>query len=71
MAKESNSQVIIKPMPNNEHNALVFGKIAKLEAEIKELKTQLKSVEKVQYTSLADCNAMTQKNKKLAAESAS
>jgi len=57
-----------KELSNNEHNAQVFVKINKLEESIKELKLTLKEVEKVNYTSLADCNAMTQKHKKQAAK---
>jgi hypothetical protein len=57
-----------KELSNNEHNAQVFVKINKLEESIKELKLTLKKTEKVNYTSLADCNAMTQKHKKQAAK---
>ena len=58
-----------KELTNNEYNEDVFKKVKKLEAEIQALKEMLKPVEAVKYTSLADCNAMTQKNKKLAAKS--
>jgi hypothetical protein len=40
---------------------LIFKKIAKLEGEIKSLKDDLKPVEKVQYATLAECNAMVKK----------
>jgi hypothetical protein len=57
-----------KELTNNEYNEEVFKKVKKLEDEIKELKETLKPVEAVKYTSLAECNAMTQKNKRLAAK---
>jgi hypothetical protein len=60
-----------KELSNNEHNAQVFKKIGELEDKIKELKGALKETEAVKYTSLAECNAMTQKHKKLAAKNAS
>lgn len=50
-----------KELSNNEHNDLIFKKIAKLEGEIKSLKDDLKTVEKVQYATLAECNAMVKK----------
>lgn len=61
MAKE-------KDLSNNEHNAQLLVEINKLEELIKELRSKLKKTEAVKYTSLADCNAMTQKHKKEAAE---
>ena len=57
-----------KELTNNEHNEKVFKEIGKLEASIQELRLTLKEVEAVKYTSLAECNAMTQKHKKLAAK---
>mgnify|MGYP003679822066 CR=1 FL=1 len=57
-----------KELTNAEHNEQVFKQVHKLEKDIKELKETLKPVVAIQYTSLADCNAMTQKNKKLAAK---
>ena len=57
-----------KELSNNEHNAQVFVKINKLKESIKELESTLKEAEAVNYTSLAECNAMTQKHKKQAAK---
>lgn len=57
-----------KELSNNEHNAQVFVKINKLKESIKELESTLKEAEAVKYTSLAECNAMTQKHKKQASK---
>ena len=57
-----------KELSNNEHNALVLKKINEHEESIKKLKLTMLKTEKVEYTSLADCNAMTQKHKKEAAK---
>ena len=57
-----------KELTNAEHNEQVFKQVYKLEESIKKLKETLKPVEAVKYISLADCNAMTQKHKKLAAK---
>ena len=53
----------IKELSNNEHNAKVFAEISKLDKQIAELKSTLKPVENVKYATLAECNALTKKQK--------
>lgn len=48
---------------STEHNKSIFKEIAKLEAKIVELKSQMKPIELPKQASLNDCNALARKAK--------
>ena len=55
-------------MTNNEHNAKVFAEIAKLQGKIDELKSTLKTAELQKNATLAECNALAEKHRKMASK---
>ena len=52
----------VKKESNNDFNDKIFVKIQKLQADIEDLKGELKPTEAIKNASLAECNALNKKH---------